>query len=234
MSYCVNCGVELAPSEKCCPLCGVEAVNPKKPWEEPEAYPYPKRVERIMSRVNRSYAAAIITVALMVPSAVCVIIDLLTGGGLYWSLFAAGAAVSIAVCACYALLSKKERTTGTVAVTGVALGCYLWLISALTGGDWFLGLGVPFTGIALVGTEMGVVICRSSRVSAVFRAALICFALAVDCLCVDVVINMYFSQTLTVFWSVFASASLAVIGILLMIVDRFTRLKEEIIRRLFV
>ena len=39
MSYCVNCGVELAPSEKRCPLCGVEVVNPAKPWTEPEALP---------------------------------------------------------------------------------------------------------------------------------------------------------------------------------------------------
>ena len=28
MSYCVNCGVELAPSEKNCPLCGTPVINP--------------------------------------------------------------------------------------------------------------------------------------------------------------------------------------------------------------
>ena len=40
MSYCVNCGVELARCEKKCPLCGVEAVNPASPaGPEGEAFP---------------------------------------------------------------------------------------------------------------------------------------------------------------------------------------------------
>ena len=31
MSYCVNCGVELSPSERRCPLCGTEVMNPRSP-----------------------------------------------------------------------------------------------------------------------------------------------------------------------------------------------------------
>ena len=34
MSYCVNCGVELEKSEKRCPLCGVEGINPAQPPED--------------------------------------------------------------------------------------------------------------------------------------------------------------------------------------------------------
>ena len=34
MSYCVNCGVELAASERRCPLCGVEVINPREPFDE--------------------------------------------------------------------------------------------------------------------------------------------------------------------------------------------------------
>ena len=53
MSYCVNCGVKLAPSEKKCPLCGVPVVNPRDPWVEPSHRPYPKQVERVMHRIDR-------------------------------------------------------------------------------------------------------------------------------------------------------------------------------------
>ena len=30
MSYCVNCGVKLAKSEKKCPLCNTPVINPNK------------------------------------------------------------------------------------------------------------------------------------------------------------------------------------------------------------
>ena len=33
MSYCVNCGVELADSERRCPLCHTEVHNPRQPYD---------------------------------------------------------------------------------------------------------------------------------------------------------------------------------------------------------
>jgi len=41
MSYCVHCGVELAPSEESCPLCKTPVLDPNQPWSEPEERPYP-------------------------------------------------------------------------------------------------------------------------------------------------------------------------------------------------
>ena len=31
MSYCVNCGVELDPTARTCPLCQTPVVNPRQP-----------------------------------------------------------------------------------------------------------------------------------------------------------------------------------------------------------
>ena len=55
MSYCVNCGVELEKSEKCCPLCGVEVHNPLDPYDPQAPRPYPQRVERLIRRKDRRY-----------------------------------------------------------------------------------------------------------------------------------------------------------------------------------
>ena len=54
MSYCVNCGVELEKSEKKCPLCGVEVINPKEPPQdkEPRQRPYPNRIEELSVNIN--------------------------------------------------------------------------------------------------------------------------------------------------------------------------------------
>ena len=64
MSYCVNCGVELEKSEKKCPLCGVEVINPKEPPQdkEPRQRPYPNRIEELSVNINKQFAAALLSV----------------------------------------------------------------------------------------------------------------------------------------------------------------------------
>lgn len=39
--YCIKCGVELADSEKVCPLCGTRVFHPDLPRSESEA-PFPR------------------------------------------------------------------------------------------------------------------------------------------------------------------------------------------------
>lgn len=41
MSYCVNCGVELDPSLKSCPLCHTPVINPNELKKEVSSSPYP-------------------------------------------------------------------------------------------------------------------------------------------------------------------------------------------------
>ena len=52
MSYCVNCGVELESSEKCCPLCGLEVQNPRQPYDDRIVRPYPRRLHVELARVG--------------------------------------------------------------------------------------------------------------------------------------------------------------------------------------
>ena len=45
MSYCVNCGVELDPTARYCPLCHTEVLNPKQPPDPTLPQPFPARIE---------------------------------------------------------------------------------------------------------------------------------------------------------------------------------------------
>ncbi|MDD3921369.1 MAG: hypothetical protein PHO41_09390, partial [Eubacteriales bacterium] len=85
MSYCVNCGVELEASERHCPLCGVEVINPKEPVDPSRPRPYSNKVAMIQGRVERRYTAFIITVLMALAACVCVMADLVYQGTLSWS-----------------------------------------------------------------------------------------------------------------------------------------------------
>ena len=89
MSYCVNCGVELADSEKRCPLCDTEVINPRKPWREPEDFPYPRHLEPVRERANRVFFASVASLILCVPAAVTLLVliyQYLASLGVSWPL----------------------------------------------------------------------------------------------------------------------------------------------------
>ena len=53
MSYCVNCGVELADSERRCPLCHTEVHNPRQPYDRKIPKPFPNRLDLFEPEDNR-------------------------------------------------------------------------------------------------------------------------------------------------------------------------------------
>ena len=85
MSYCVHCGVELAVSERDCPLCGTEVVNPRCAWERPEQLPYPETVDVKDAHIDRRYARQLAAMVMAVPALIVLLVDWVDGGGLRWS-----------------------------------------------------------------------------------------------------------------------------------------------------
>ena len=65
--YCVKCGVELADSQRVCPLCGTRVFHPDIP-RTPADPPYPPDRARSTRRtVNRSGVCFILTALALLP-----------------------------------------------------------------------------------------------------------------------------------------------------------------------
>ncbi len=65
--YCIKCGVELADSEKRCPLCGTPVFHPDLPRNLTEPpYPADRRIRR--EDVNRSGILFVLTVVALLPA----------------------------------------------------------------------------------------------------------------------------------------------------------------------
>ena len=63
MSYCVECGVELARDLKKCPLCDTPVLNPRQPAPEAAENPYPDAIEEAISHMDRGYARQLAVIA---------------------------------------------------------------------------------------------------------------------------------------------------------------------------
>ena len=156
MSYCVNCGVELADSERRCPLCHTEVHNPRQPYDRKIPKPFPNRLDLFEPEDNRGFAAAITTLLLALPAAICLACDVAYTRGAGWSMLVTGAMAMLWVFIVPPIFLRRHKvllcgTLDTAAVLG-----YLWMVEHYAAkGSWFQAMAVPL--VVLVG-------CRAAHV----------------------------------------------------------------------
>lgn len=72
--YCIKCGVELADSERVCPLCGTRVFHPDLPCGQGEP-PYPPADHPRHEEVSRIGVLFVISVCMLLPAVITVLVD---------------------------------------------------------------------------------------------------------------------------------------------------------------
>ena len=122
--YCVKCGVELADSEKKCPLCGTPVFHPDIPRNLSEPpFPPDKRIRP--EDVNRSGVLFVLTIAALLPALLCLLCDWRINGTLVWSGYAAGAIALLYVVILLPMWFRRPNPVIFVPVDFIAVGLYL-------------------------------------------------------------------------------------------------------------
>lgn len=144
--YCIKCGVELADSERVCPLCGTRVFHPDLPCGQGEPpYPpadHPRHEEVSASRAVRHlcvYAAA---------GGHHRAVRLAHQRTIVWSGFAVGGLLLLYILAVLPLWFKRPNPVIFVPIDFTAIGVFLLYVNYATGGHWFLTFALPVTGAA--------------------------------------------------------------------------------------
>lgn len=234
MSYCVNCGVELADSEKVCPLCDVEVQNPKKPWTNPPNRPYPKRLDTIVEQVDRKFGVWLASLFLLIPAVVTLISDLMTSLSISWSAYVIGACAIAYIVILLPLLFKKSRPYLFIALDTLSILLYLMLIDFFTGGSsWFMTLALPVTLIAAAFATLTVFMLRLKDYPNLYKAAAILSSVGILCVALELVLNAHHGTPVRPSWSLFTLAPCVVLSVMMIYTERHKTLKDKIRRRLF-
>lgn len=231
MSYCVNCGVELGAAATACPLCHTQVVNPAQP-PDPEAQPFfPTRREEIPP-VSRREAALLLSAMLVSVGLCCGLLNLVFYPEKWWSLFAAGAVVTLWIWFVLPLLVRRLSVWSRLTLDVCAVGMYVGLIAlALDGMDWFLRLALP---IVLCAAAILPIVCwllRSRRCSILVSTVLVLLAVGAFAVSVELFCDLYLKGVWLPGWSLVILASCVGLAIPLIIVRRVPALREEVRRR---
>ena len=230
--YCIKCGVELADSEKRCPLCGTPVFHPDLPRNLTEPpYPADRRIRR--EDVNRSGILFVLTVVALLPAILVLLCDWRINGTIVWSGYAAGAVGLLYVMIVLPLWFRHPNPVIFVPVDFTAIGLYLLYIDFATGGHWFLSFAFPVTGaIGLLVTAV-VVLTRYLHGGWLYiygGAFILAGGLAV---LVEFLINLTFQLHETFFWSFYPLAAGVILGLMLIVIAICKPLRESLQRKFF-
>ncbi len=235
MSYCVNCGVALEKSQEQCPLCGLEVQNPREPYDPSYPKPYSSRIANVQSRVERRYAAIIVSVLLLLACCVCVMADLVYAGedGLTWSVYPVGALLLLWVLILFPMCFAGVHPAAYVMLDACALLLYLYAINEMHPEvDWFLSLAVPQVLLYGLLGLIDVLLWRTSRIRGLEKPGVVVASLGVALMGLEIMLDLFNDMEIHLDWSWFVIIPCMAIALILFIIERKQGIKDEIFRRL--
>ena len=232
MSYCVNCGVELDPSLKKCPLCNTPVINPNELEGLTYEPPFPT-VKGQVDPVKRKDLFLFTIVVLLATSLSCLALNLFVYSRSLWSLFIIGICLVLFVFLLPAFIQNKIPIYVSLLFDGISIGIYLYLITYNTrSNEWFFQLALPVTVLLTILAEIFTLLIHTFRFSFLSAALYIFAEIAVFCVALELLIDRFCSRPLYLGWSAIVLTVCSVIVIALIAMLSMQRLRDAVRRRL--
>lgn len=229
--YCIKCGVELADTEKSCPLCLTRVYHPEV--HQPEVSPlYPEGKEMATTRHSKAgavYLTAVFSLAVLF-SALC---DIHLSGGISWSGYVVGALLTTYVLLVLPGWFPKPNPVIFVPCGFAAILLYLMYINVATRGSWFLPFALPVTvGIGLLMTAL-VTLLRYVPKGKLYIAGGALIVLGGFMGLMEFLLSVAFSGIAFIGWSVYPLTALALLGGFLIFLGICRPARESMERKFF-
>ena len=230
--YCINCGVELADTEKSCPLCKTTVFHPDLVQKEvaPNYPPY----RRPHSRINRHGLLFLITMFYIMLAIQLVTCEMAIFDRLSWSLYALGGLVLSYIVIMLPTWFSRPNPVIFVPCDFAATALYLLFINEFSGGNWFASFALPVTVLAAL--IITAIIALSRYVGRgyflIFGGASVLTGGFI--VMIEMLLHVTFAPPKFYFWSVYPLIAFTVLGIALIIIGCCKPLRESIAKKIFI
>lgn len=203
MTTCKNCGAE-AEGGPSCPRCGASLPADR-------------------SAKALALASGIIGAGCSLAAAVDLIVDYAGNGSLGWSRIGLASSVAGWLLIGFPMLSYR-RPALFLTVMGATTLAFLWVLDELTGASgWFLRLALPISLAVMASGALSTLLCARARRRGPNVAAFILIGCTLACLCVEAILSLDASGTLTIAWSGIVAVTALPLALLLLGLQRRLR-----------
>lgn len=230
--YCVKCGVQLADTEKSCPLCGTVCYHPD--IQRQQAVPlYPNKRNPEL-RVSSKAAHGVVLALFLLPIFIALLCDLQLNGAVVWSGYVAGALALTYVTFVLPFWFHRPNPVIFVPCDFAAVGVYLLYINYAVDGDWFMSLAFPVVGgIGLIVTAV-ITLMRYVPQGGLYIFGGAFIALGAFMPLVEFLIHLTFDLSHHAYWSPYPLIALVLLGGLLIFLAINQNARETMERKLFI
>ncbi len=228
--YCVKCGVELADTEKICPLCKTAVCHPDFFGKTAESeYPLKSLPDKEkQSRVACFIISAVFLIALFIIP----LCDLQFDKTVDWAGFATGGILLLYEIFVLPFWFKKPNPVIFVPCGFASVAAYLFYVCFATSGNWFLTFALPVVfGLCLIVTAV-VALLRYVRKGRLFIFGGAGIALGVFMFPIELLLNLTFDMNF-VAWSMYPLICLVLIGGLLIFLGIYRPAREIMEQKFF-
>ena len=231
--YCIKCGVELADSEKKCPLYGTVVFNPEVSRPNGES-PYPKENGINPENVNRSGIMFIITMLFLLPIVTVFLVDWQVNGKIIWSGYAAGAVLLLYILVVLPLWFKSPNPVIFIPSDFAALALYLLYINCATGGRWFLSFALPVIGGACLILSAAAALLKYLRKGYFFIFGGMFILIGLYNVLIEFLLNLNFNMHAGFIWAFYPLAGCVIIGVMLIVIGCSRPLRDSLHKKFFI
>ena len=231
--YCINCGVELADSEKKCPLCGTVVFHPELSRPDGDA-PYPYQHKKKPEEVDRAGLLFILSILFALPVIVMLLVDWQVNKRIVWSGYSSCAVILGYIIVVLPMWFKRANPVIFVAADFVATTLYVLYINLKTGGSWFLGFALPVIGGAALILCAMLALLKYLRRGYLFIIGGAFISAGAYMVLVEFLLNRTFHLSATFLWSFYPLAACAVIGITLIVIGLCRPIRESLHKKFFI
>lgn len=233
MSYCVNCGVELADTEKKCPLCLTEVYNPKSPAKNDVKSLYPPLHPQSAQKVSRSSIISMLSILFLLPVALCVVCDFSINRTMVWSGYVIGSFLLLYMIVVLPIAVKMSPVIA-LSVDGFGVLAFLFFIERVTDGNWFFKFAMPVTLFLTSAVVLITFFALYTKIPGLIITALVFISIGVFCVFLEVMINSAFQVRDYLAWSLYPLVTLCILGGALIYIQCNKPLREKLERKFFI
>lgn len=228
--YCIRCGVQLADTERACPLCGTAVCHPDFPKEQVTPL-YPNKKALRVQKHSKVFQGAMIFLFLL-PMLICFLSDLLPDWRLQWFGFAAGGLLVAYTVLVLPFWFRRPNPVVFVPCGFASAALYLLYIDLAVGGSWFLRFAFPITAVLGLIVTAAVTLLHYLKKGHLFIWGGTCIALGLFILFLEFLLRVSF-QIAFRGWSVYPLIVLTLVGGMLIYLAINAAAREIMERKLF-
>lgn len=230
--YCIKCGVELADTEKQCPLCKTVVFHPDMLQDEGEPL-YPGRPHTVSGKSSK-LPQILLTAGFLLPILLVLVSDLQFNHEITWSGIVIGALLTGYIILILPSWFKKPNLVIFIPCWHGAVALYLHYLNFVTGGNWFLSFAFPIVGCtALIITAATALLWYVKRGKLYIFGGVI-IALGGFMLLLEFLMDITFPTYTFIGWSLFPLVTLVLLGCLLIFLGIYRPAREAMEQKFFI